>query len=231
MQTYAPAYYAALHEGIEVETLDLKTPIDRARLDGLLLSADVLITAQRTSALARLGLAESLLSTRFPRLLHIAIVGDAGGKSAGHDLTYLAGAGIAQPPTLPATLLADLAGAERAVSATLLALLTRERTGRGARVEVSLAAAADAFAAPHRFGLTGAGALLGGGHPGYNFYRVADGWIALAALEPHFYKRLVASLACEPSQFAAAFAQHPRAHWVAFAATHDIPLAAISESS
>lgn len=235
LATYAPAYYAHLHAGITVRTLDLKNGPDRAQLDALLADADVLITAQRNSALERLGLAESLISARFSSLLHIAIHGYADGETPGHDLTYMAEAGLVVPPNLPRTLLADLAGAERAYSATLQALLTRAQTGRGARVEVSLAEAAAAFAAPLRFGLTGEGTLLGGAHPGYNFYRVADGWIALAALEPHFLARVAALLGCEATQsaFASAFVRHPQQHWLHMAQVHDfplVPLGSISES-
>ena len=52
MRIYAPSYYEALHEGLDVRTLNLKNVDDRAAFDDLLATADVLLTAQREAALA-----------------------------------------------------------------------------------------------------------------------------------------------------------------------------------
>ena len=187
-------------------TLDLKAEGGRAALERLLSAADLLVTAQRPSALARLGLGWEALHLRHPRLCQVAIFGFPAPRQeeAGHDLTYQAEAGLLQPPRLPATLLADMAGGERAVGAALALLLARARDGAGRLAEVALSDAVEALAEPHRFGLTRPGALLGGGAPGYALYRAADGWVAVAALEPHFLERLVAGLG-------AATATHPSA--------------------
>ena len=66
----------------------------------------------------------------------------------GHDLTYLAHLGLLCPPALPRTLMADIGGAERAVSAVLALLLGRERGGGERYAEVALSDAAEAFAGP-----------------------------------------------------------------------------------
>ena len=42
--------------------------------------------------------------------------------------------------------------------------------------------------------MTAADGPLGGGDPFYGIYESADGWVALAALEPHFRTRVVAEL-------------------------------------
>ncbi|MEQ1516475.1 MAG: CoA transferase [Usitatibacteraceae bacterium] len=232
MRTYAADYYEALHRGLDVRTLNLKDPHERAALDALFADADVLLTAQREAALARLQLSGDALSARFPRLCHIAIVGDETSGDAGHDLTYLADAGLATPPHLPATLLADLAGAERAVTATFAALRMREKSGRGQHVKVSLGAAARAFRGPHQYGLTSPGGLLAGKHPGYNFYRAIDGWVAVAALEPHFSDRLQKTSGAEftVSALKTFFANKKIAEWKLWAATHDSPLSVIADS-
>ena len=190
MRIYAASYYQELHAGLDVRALNLKDAEQRATFDTLLANADVFITAQRVAALTRLQLAGDALSMRFPSLCHIAIVGDESSNDSGHDLTYMTDAGLATPPHLPPTLFADLAGAERAVTATLAVLRLAEKTGRGQHMVVSLGDAARAFSGPMRHGLTNVGGLLAGAHPGYNFYRALDGWIALAALEPHFVERL-----------------------------------------
>ena len=77
----------------------------------------------------------------------------------------------------------------------LFALLwARERTGRGGRSEVSLVEALAPYADALRYGLLAPGTLLGGGSPLYGLYRAASGWVALAALEPHFAAKLARGL-------------------------------------
>ena len=233
MRQYARGYYDELHEGIEICVLNLKSDAGRDALAELLADADVLITAQRDAALARLGLDWANVSARFPKLSHVAIVGSLAGNDAGHDLTYIADAGLATPPQLPTTLIADLAGAERAATATFAALRQAQLDGRGHRFVVSLETAANAFAGPHRYGLTDRGGLLAGKHPGYNFYAALDGWVALAALEPHFAARVQAASGVAFTQAALTqyFRQHDLNHWTRWAAEHDIPLAILPSSS
>ena len=138
---------------------------------------------------------------RIPASAHVAIVGHVSpDDTPGHDLTYAAAHGLLAPPLLPRTLVADLGGAERAVSTALALLLARERTGEAARAEVALADAAAAFSAPLRHGLTAGGGVLGGGYPLYGLYRARDGWVALAALEPHFRERLLAELGLDDAE-------------------------------
>ncbi|MBL8517562.1 MAG: CoA transferase [Betaproteobacteria bacterium] len=229
LRVYARDYYRELHEGMDVRTLDLKSDKGQRELSGLLDTATLFVTAQRPAALKRLGLDAANIRRLWPHLSHLAIVGLAPPDEdvAGHDLTYLAGAGLLDPPRLPPTLMADLLGAERAVSETLLLLRRADASGRGEYSQVALADAATALAAPWRHGLTRPTGLLGGAHAGYGCYRTADGWLALAALEPRFLARLVEALdIAEPDRdsLAAAFAAHPDAHWRAFALRHDLPL-------
>lgn len=231
MRTYAASYYEALHNGLEVRAMNLKESGERAAFDALLANADVFITAQREAALARLQLSGEALAARFPHLCHIAIVGDENSGIAGHDLTYMADAGLATPPHLPPTLFADLNGAERAVTATFAALRIAQLTGRGHHCVVALSDAAVALNGPMTHGLTSAGGLLSGSHPGYNFYRTLDGWIALAALEPHFIERLrkATGVAFTVSALQQFFSTKPAAEWNVWATSHDIPLSVIHD--
>jgi crotonobetainyl-CoA:carnitine CoA-transferase CaiB-like acyl-CoA transferase len=232
MQAYDAAWYADLHASIEVRRLDLKSPAGGAAMDAMLTEADLLVTAQRPSALARLGLGARALAERFPRLCHVAIVGHPPPEEehAGHDLTYLAQAGLVAPPGLPATLYADMAGAERVVTTALALVLARDR-GRPARAaHAPLAEAAEWLAGPLWRGLTAPGALLGGGYAGYNVYATQDGWIAVAALEPHFAHALGEALGIEPlerSSLAARFATASSAHWETWARARDLPIVAV----
>jgi alpha-methylacyl-CoA racemase len=230
MQHYHAGWYEEMLAGQEVLTVDLKSSAGRRRLDELLGQADLLLTASRPAALQRLGLGWTELHGRFPRLCQVAIVGYAAPRSneAGHDLTYQAALGLLTPPHLPRTLLADMAGAEQTVSAALSLLLTREREGRAGYAEVALAEAAAAMAEPLRFGTTAPGALLGGGSPEYNVYPSSDGWIAVAALEPHFRQRLEQELGgADAKNYGERFRGRTAADWEAWGRQMDIPLVAV----
>ncbi len=229
----SPAWYAALHAGIDVRRRDLKTPAARAELETLLTKSDLLLTAMRPAALARLRLDRPALAARHPNLCQLAIFGHeppAAGV-AGHDLTYQAALGLLTPPALPRTLLADLAGAERAVSAALALLLARTQGEPAGYAVVALTTAAAAFSLPWHHGLTRPDGPLGGDLPGYNLYQTADGWVALAALEPHFWRRFLEVNGLEAGaghgELAARFATQPTAYWTAMARQHDLPLVAL----
>ncbi|TAM87145.1 CoA transferase [bacterium] len=230
----APHWYAELHQGVEVLRLDLKHEADRATLRACLAESDVLVTSSRPAALARLGLAWRDLHALYPRLVQAAIVGRASphADDAGHDLTYQAAAGLLTPPQMPRALLADLAGAERAVSAVLALLLARERHGESGYAEVSLEEGAQAFAAPLRAGLTTPGGVLGGGSPHYACYRASDGWVALGNVEVHFQRRFARELEIDGSvgreQLAALFLTRSAAEWEAWGAQRNLPIVAVA---
>jgi crotonobetainyl-CoA:carnitine CoA-transferase CaiB-like acyl-CoA transferase len=230
-----PQWYATLHQGQQVLRLDLKEETERARLNPFLAQADLLVTATRPSALDRLGLAWPELHGRYPRLCQVAIVGYAAPREdvPGHDLNYQAHLGLVVPPHMPRTCIADLAGAQRVVSASLGVLLGRER-GQGSRyVQVSLGDAAEEFASPLRYGLTAPGGILGGGFPGYNLYCARQGWVAVAALEPHFWKQLQQELGLTElthENLQRVFLTRSDQEWEAWAAGRDLPITAVREA-
>jgi crotonobetainyl-CoA:carnitine CoA-transferase CaiB-like acyl-CoA transferase len=228
----SPAWYRELADGQQIVTLDLKDPAGRSALEEMLEDADLLVTATRPAALDRLGLGWAEMHARHPRLCHLSIVGYAPPDDdlPGHDLTYAAAAGLVAPPEMPRTLLADLAAAERAVSAALALLLVRTRDEFGRHATVALHDVATDFAAPLRHGLTAPGGVLGGGSALYGLYRASDGWIAIAALEPRFAQRLAAELyvALGRASLEAAFARRPAAEWEVWARARDLPIVAVA---
>jgi crotonobetainyl-CoA:carnitine CoA-transferase CaiB-like acyl-CoA transferase len=228
----APGWYAEATAGQAVVRVDLKDDGGRAAADAVLARVDGLLTAMRPAALERLGYGEEALSERFPDLVQVAIVGFQTPRQnvAGHDLTYAAGLGLLDPPSLPKVLVADLAGAERAVSTLLALLLDRGRTGSARFAEVSLAEAAEAFAVSYRHGATAPGGQAGGGDPLYGLYEAADGWIAVAALEPHFRTRLLGELGLSGEDavaLAEVFRGREAREWQTWAEEHDLPIAAV----
>lgn len=230
MAQASTSYYAELTAGQRIVTLDLKSDDGRAALDAMLTDADILLTSSRPSALAKLGLDWERLHATFPRLVQVAIVGHPGDDAdlAGHDLTYQAAFGTLDPPTMPRVLVADLGGAERAVAAGLAALVARENTGEGRYCEIALSDVAADFAAPARHGLTLPGAVLGGGLAQYALYEAADGWVAVAALEPHFWARLRDALGVDDADGLRDTLRTKTAdEWQEWARERDIPIAAV----
>lgn len=235
-EAWCAPWYRRLHRDMEVRRIDLKSAAGASAMDALLAQADLFVTAQRPSALARLGLDAPALGKRHPRLCILAVTGHAppGDEIAGHDLTYLAALGLVTPPALPATLFADMAGAERVVSTALALVHARDRDGVGNAAAVPLADAAAFLAQPLAEGLTRPGGILGGGLPAYNLYEARDGWIALAALEPHFAQRLGQALEIDPitrPALAARFASETAAHWESWARGLDLPIVAVRPST
>ena len=241
LEAASPAWYAELSAGQQVVRLDLKDPAGCDRLEHLLAAADLLVTSSRARALERLGLGWEALHARHPRLCHLAVVGHPAPDDdlPGHDLTYQAALGLVgagapgDEPRMPVVLLADLAGAERAATEAVAALLQRGTTGRGTRREVALFDAAAAMAAPLRHGLTMPGAVLGGAHPGYRLYAARRGHVAVACLEPQFLTRLLELLGVPPGagdlveRLTVVFGTRTASEWQAWAREHDLPLAEV----
>lgn len=234
MQAASPDWYAALAGGQQVQRLDLKVADDRSTLDGLLAEADLLLTSSRLKALRNLGLDRDAVGARHPQLCQVAIIGhpQPDEDRPGHDLTYQARLDLLTPPQMPRTLIADIAGAQEAVSSALGLLLARER-GQGAGYEeVSLERAAAPFADPWRYGATRPEGFLGGTTPSYGIYRAARGWVAIAGLEPHFAAGLQRALSLPEltrEALETAIAGRDAAAWEAWAEAHDLPIVALPD--
>lgn len=216
MGQYNPTAYAALHTGVKTLTADLKTDAGQKRLHTELARTQVLLTSFRPSALAKLGLGWKALHMRYPSLSVVAIVGAPGARAEepGHDLTYLAEAGLVPGLDLPATLFADMAGSLMACEAVLQAALHQsERYSgsgdphpRGVYLEVALSEAARYLALPRTWGLTQPTGAVGGAHAGYRVYPCKDGRVSVAALEPHFAASLCQAAGVAASDLRAMFA-------------------------
>lgn len=228
----SPDWYERLTAGQDVLRIDLKSASGRDQLHVHLADASVLLTSSRPAALARLGLSWESITERHPRLSQVAIVGHAGDQAdrPGHDLSYQADAGLVDGPRMPRAPYVDLTGAERAAGAVLAVILGQVRHGRPQFREVVLADIARDLAEPWRLGLTGPDGILGGGFAGYGIYATADGFIALAALEPQFQSRLAQALGIELSreELEHAFSGATSEHWRRWADRHDLPLAILT---
>jgi alpha-methylacyl-CoA racemase len=187
LREVAPAWDAVLNAGKESVVCDLKT--DRAFGLALCSRADVVLEGFRPGVAERLGLTDLPDS-----VVYCALTGfGSDSAQAGHDLNYMGYAGALwdTAPTVPPVQVADLAaGALAAVAEILAALLERERTGRGRRLEVSMTHGAHRFVA-HRLAGEPLPRLLTGGAACYGIYATADGrHLTVASLEPRFWRRL-----------------------------------------
>lgn len=251
MRMTAPTWHEALNAGKESIRYDLKTDVERVR--ELCAGADVVIEGFRPGVADRLGIGPADLPDT---IIYCSITGfGLGGRHeqrAGHDLNYQGWAGLLADtaPALPPVQLADLAaGSLTAVMQILAALLTRERTGRGTHVVVSMTHGSHRFAA-HRLGGEPIPKLLTGGLACYRIYPTADGrHLTIAALEPKFFARLCELLELSeliPLQYdpaaqeeladalAEAIAAKPLSAWLQLFETEDVcvgPVATLQEAA
>ena len=224
LEGYIPDWYRELHEGIQVERIDLKSADGARRMRTLLADADLFLASQRPSALARLGLdADTLLhpNSRVNHLRWLNIVGELDAPEIpGHDLTYLAKAGLLGHE-LPKTVFADILAAEHAFATALLLL----RQPPGSRAQLGLFDSLASLVAPLTHGLTGPGGLLGGKLPAYGVYETRDGRIAIAALETHFRKRVYELLQLPmDTDLTSTFLTRTAREWETWAVDNDLPI-------
>jgi crotonobetainyl-CoA:carnitine CoA-transferase CaiB-like acyl-CoA transferase len=199
--------------------LNLREPRGVEAIHRLAAGADVVIEGFRPGGADRLGVGYDALKAINPRIVFCSLSGyGAGGpleREAGHDINYLARAGVLDgaPPRVQ---VGDLSGSLMAVSGLLAALVRAERTGEGDHVDISITDAAFALHSIHLGALFAEGApsdLLGGDYPCYRAYTCADGRrLAVGALEPPFWRELCAALG-RPDLVATQYAPAAVGHW------------------
>ncbi len=247
--------FAALNRGKRSAVIDLKSDAGREAFLRLVGHYDVLFEQFRPGVLERLGLGHERLRQAHPRLVICALTGYGQdgplAQRAGHDLNYLARAGVLGiqgpvdgPPQVPGFQMADVSGGMWCVIAILAALRRSERTGEGEVCDVAMTDGVLGFASlelsgaingvPHE---RGAGVLTGGIAP-YNTYLSKDGVpMSLAPLEPKFWLKFAALTGLEADLSAllpgdhqpalkervrAVIAGKTRAEWEALNAEHDV---------
>lgn len=206
-------------------TLNLKHPKGKEIFYTLAKDADVLLEGFRPGVAERLGIGYHQLKQRNPRLIYCSLTGygQDGPYSGmvGHDINYLSFAGVLGltgrldgPPVIPATQIADIAaGGMNAAIGILLAVIMRERTGKGQYIDISMMDGAVAML-PFMANLYWEGGMvpgrgntmLTGRYPCYSVYQTKEGqYISLGALERRFWIPLCKKLGREdfiPYQFA-----------------------------
>lgn len=142
------SYFVWLNRGKTSVTLNLAAPEGKAALERLLSDADVLIQNLKTGALERLGFGPDRLAEDFPRLITCSIsgYGEAGpmAERKAYDLLIQAESGLCSitggpsDPSRVGISIVDIATGATAYSAVLEAVLRRYKTGKGARISLSM---------------------------------------------------------------------------------------------
>jgi crotonobetainyl-CoA:carnitine CoA-transferase CaiB-like acyl-CoA transferase len=251
MRHVAPVWEAALNTGKESVACDLKAEPELGR--ALCAAADVVLEGFRPGVAARLGIGPDDVPEH---VVYCSITGfGTEGRHrdrAGHDLNYAGWAGMLADtaPALPPLQPADLAaGGLGAVVEVLAALLERGRTGRGARLTISMTHGSHRLVS-HRVGGDPLPRFLTGGLAAYAVYETADGrHLTVGALETKFFGRLC-ELIGRPelaeqqlvataqktltAELAGIFATRPLAEWLELFEHEDVcvgPVATLAEAA
>lgn len=194
--------FAVFNIGKKIVQLDLKTEKGKTKFLEMAEKADVIVEGLRPGTVKRLGIDYETVSKINPGIIYCSISA-FGQKSRfsrfpAHDVNVLGLAGILDicgrgSPLDPNIQLADFASSLVAVIAILSALIERDRTGVGKRIDVSMLKSA-MFAVPIHLTsiLNGLGMLSAlTRNPGYGVYKTRDGYITVGIVaEEHFWKKL-----------------------------------------
>ena len=270
VQITPPSHSYSGGRGTRRVQLDLKSATGREAFLRLAEHADVIIESFRPGVVARLGIGYDDVKGRNPRIVYCSTTGfgqtGPWARWAGHDLNYLAVSGYlhmtergpdGKPPVPGATVADSAGGGLHAVSSILAALVSRDRTGEGSYLDVSVAEGMLALMAlqvdDHL--ATGsnpapADAPLGGSFACYGTYRSGDdSWLAVAAIEAKFWANLCSALQLDQwidkqydadaqdairADLTATFATRPRDEWVEMLAPADTcvaPVLSVAEAA
>ena len=260
---YSPTYVAYNRNKRSI-VLDLTTEADRQTLLALIDGADVLLDNFRPGTLDKLGLAPAAMRHRNPRLIQCSITGFGSTgpyrERPAFDAVGLALSGVGslfvdpdKPESFGPTISDNVTGMQ-ACCAILGALVERNRTGQGRRLEVNMlestmAFAPDAFTSVTRNGRTPNRLARASSSQSYAF-RCADGELLAVHLSARekFWKNFVQAIDAPDLETDVRFSKHiqrarnyialraeleqrmlarPRADWLQLLAQADVPAAPI----
>jgi crotonobetainyl-CoA:carnitine CoA-transferase CaiB-like acyl-CoA transferase len=210
----SPGGHKLLNVGKATRTINLKDPEGLAAAKNLVRGADIIAESSRPGVMERLGLGYQVVAELNPGAVYVSITGygQHGPLAAvpGHDINYLATSGVLAlsgvpggPPAPGVGIpVGDFASSMYALSSTLAAVIEARSTGHGQHVDVSITdclmhwmnAQLGHF---QHDGIAGLDAQREAvfNKPAYAAFRARDGqWLAIAAMEEHFWARLVDGL-------------------------------------
>jgi formyl-CoA transferase/CoA:oxalate CoA-transferase len=221
------AYYLSINRNKESVAVDFKTPEGRAIVDGLVARADVVVENFRPGTLDAIGLGYADVARRHPALIYVSIsgFGQTGPRrtEAGYDAVAQAEGGLMSvtgtadgPAVRVGVAIADIAAGMFAFQGLLLALLARQRTGRGQWVDVSLIDAVMSLMSYQAGRFLAAGDVpprAGNRHltiAPYDAFETSDGVLVLAVGNDRQWQALTAALDLRALGDDAAYATNDR---------------------
>jgi crotonobetainyl-CoA:carnitine CoA-transferase CaiB-like acyl-CoA transferase len=207
-------YFLSVNRNKKSLTLNMKAPEGQAILRKLIAKADVVLENFRPGTMERLGFGYESLRAKNPRLVYCAIsgFGESGPEASrpGYDLIVQGESGVMDitgfpdgPPVKVGNSIADLVAGMSAAQGITLALLARERTGKGQRVEIGML---DVMASllTYQAGLywNGGGrpTRRGNQHPSivpYEVFRAQDGYLTLGVANNSLWEKTCRALGRE----------------------------------
>lgn len=195
--------------------INLKTETGQEIFKGLVQQADVLLEQFRPGVMEKMGLGYEDMKSINPALIYCSITGYGHNGPfkyvAGHDLNYQSIAGItglngdAGKPAMLGVQTADVGGGSlHAIIAILMALMARNKTGKGQFCDVSMLDGVMSFL-PYSLGeWSSSGELpprgqgvISGGYACYRIYGTADGkYVSLGAIEEKFWQGFCRKIGC-----------------------------------
>lgn len=213
-RSMSPELFNLVNRGKKSVTLDLRQPEAVATFKRMVAQADVVLDSFRPDVMTKLGCGYDALKQINPRLVYAALTGYGHTgpyrDRAGHDMNYRGYAGEldqsgyrGSEPSVGNFQVADLAGGALTCAIGILAAVIGARaSGQGAFVDVgmldgtlTLQTVALATLRTHGKTQVRGGDMLSGALPNYSLYKCRDGkYLAVGALEPKFFKRVLAGL-------------------------------------
>lgn len=200
------AYFLSINRNKESVTLDYKPAAGRAVLERLVAQADVLVENFRPGTLERAGFGWEAMHERFPRLVYASIAGygQTGPRrnEAGYDAVMQAEGGLMsvtgeadRPGYRLGVAITDMVSGLYCAQGITAALLARERSGRGQRVDIGMldtTAALLTYQAANWFATGKTPQRQGNRHATiapYETFTTADGEIVIAVGNDEIWKR------------------------------------------
>ncbi len=195
-----PPYFIACNRGKRSITIDMRKPEGKEVFLTLAEHADVVITNFKPGTMESWGLGYDDVAARNPRIVYAtgSTFGTIGPDATreGADLAGQAAGGLISTtgrrggePTPVGATIADHVASQNMVSGILAALLVRERTGRGQRIDTSLVGGQIWAQASEYTRCLLAGSPAGPANQGsalipglYAIFPTADGWIAVVGV-------------------------------------------------
>ena len=204
-------YFGSINRGKQSIALDLKNANDQRIFEALLAKADVLVENFRPGTMEKLGYGWADLHVRYPKLIYAAAsgFGHSGSWSArpAYDMVVQGLGGMmsitgnpGQPPVRVGMSIGDIGAGLYTAVAVNAALVARERTGQGVKVDVAMFDCQLALLENAIMRYTVSGEVpgpLGARHPTitpFEAFATADGYVIIAAGNDVTFGRLAVAL-------------------------------------